>query len=88
MSPPRGIRAIAADIQRDWQRVYWEARPALRSMHELRTLRDTHLGRSADTIIREFLHHAMSWRGDVARRLKGELRRLIGWRREYKPRAR
>jgi len=51
--------------------------PYLKAMLHLNTIRDKYLCDSAEEIIIRFLSNASVWRGDVARRLKEELKELL-----------
>jgi hypothetical protein len=51
--------------------------PYLEAMHCLNTINDDYGYDSAKSIVLYFLSNANSWRGDVARRVKAELKELV-----------
>jgi hypothetical protein len=73
---PRPISAIARDIARDWTKPNFAARPYLDAMHSLDSITDSYYSDSARYVVAYFLGNASSWRGDVARRIKAELKAL------------
>lgn len=74
----RPINQIAAEISKDWKNPYFGAVPYLRAMHSLHTLDSKYGMDNAKGIILYFLNNSRSWRGDTARRIKDELRSLLG----------
>lgn len=77
-TPPRALRVIAGEIQRDWgDQVYFGAKPYLRAMASLEKVTDKYGQDDADDIVQRFLLNARSWRGETARRVKAELKALI-----------
>jgi hypothetical protein len=78
-SSPRPLHEIAREIRRDWgPKVYFGARPYLDAMGSLGTVNDTYGADSARTIVAYFLGNAAGWRGDTARRVKAELKSMVG----------
>lgn len=75
---PRPLYEIAHEIQRDWISPYFGAVPYLQAMGELDDMRDTYGADSAESIVLYFLGNAAGWRGEVARRVKAELKALAG----------
>ena len=73
----RPIKQIARDIRKDWKNPYFGAVPYLDAMHSLSDINDSYYYDSAKTIITYFLGNAQSWRGEVAKRIKAELKQLI-----------
>ena len=74
----RPISEIAREIQRDWgERVNYAARPYLDAMFELDSVHDMYGADHGLGIVRYFLANAASWRGETARRIKGELKLLL-----------
>ena len=74
----RIISTIAREVESDWQeKVNFAARPYLDAMHSLREISDYYGADSAPNIIVYFLVNASTWRGDVARRVKAELNKMI-----------
>jgi hypothetical protein len=78
--PPPTIRpldVIANEIRKDWQPVYFGAVPYLDAMLTLNSINDMFGLDSADSIVRYFLANAQTWRGEVARRVKAELKDML-----------
>ena len=73
---PRPISAIAREISRAWIKPNYAARPYLDAMHSIESITDSYYSDNARSIVGYFLGNASSWRGDVAKRLKAELRSL------------
>ena len=74
---PRALYAIAREITADWKNVYFGARPYLDAMHTLTTMDDCYGMDSAHSIVSYFLANAGTWRGEVARRVKKELKSML-----------
>lgn len=65
----RPIEEIAREIARDWKNPHFAAKPYLRAM----LLGD--FGHDGEkSVVLYFLSNASTWRGDVARRVKAELK--------------
>jgi hypothetical protein len=75
---PRKIWEIAQEIKRDWKNPYFGAVPYLTAMLTLSNPEDHYGFVDADSIVRYFLSNANTYRGDTARRVKAELRKLVG----------
>lgn len=76
----RPIYVIAREIKRDWQKVNFAAKPYLDAMLSLDSINDQYGMDDAKGIIRYFLGNAQSWRGEVAKRVKTELRALSSYK--------
>ena len=68
---------IAREIERDWKAPHTATLPYIKAMHRLRTIEDHYDLKSGKLIIQYFLSDARSWKGEVARRIKKELKDLI-----------
>ncbi len=77
---PRSLTTIAYDVKRHWSPVYFGAVPYLDAMTRLDTLNDYCMNDRADTIVRYFLANAKFWCGPDAKRIKAELRSMLGAR--------
>lgn len=73
----RPLHAIAKEIRSDWKKVYFGAEPYLSAMHTLDSINDTYMYDDAKTIVLYFLANASTWRGDVAKRIKSELKEML-----------
>lgn len=74
----RRICDIAAEIKSDWKKVNFAAKPYLEAMFSLETLNDKYYHDDARSILTYFLCNASTWRGDVAKRVKKELKSMLG----------
>lgn len=73
----RPICEIAQEIRREWKRPYFGAMPYIAAMYSLHGIDDTYGAESAESIVLYFLSNASTWRGDVARRVKAELKAMV-----------
>jgi hypothetical protein len=74
----REIHEIATEIRQDWgAKINYGAKPYLDAMSSLRTIDDTYGVDSARMIVAYFLSNARTWRGEVAKRVKKELNKMI-----------
>ena len=77
MNNQRKLYEIAAEIRKDWKKVYFGAVPYLQAMAELSNIGDSYGYDTARSIILYFLSNANSWRGEVAKRVKKELKEMV-----------
>ena len=73
----RSLREIARDIRRDWRPVNYAAKPYLDAMGSLGSITDNYDQDSGASIVAYFLSNATSWRGDVAKQIKAELKAML-----------
>ena len=66
---------IALTIRADWKNVYFGAVPYLDAMLTLNSIDQNFGYDSGKSIVLYFLSNAGTWRGDIARSIKAELRR-------------
>lgn len=72
------LSTLANMIQRDWgPNVNFAAKPYLDAMHSLNEISDSYGLDSGLSVVSYFLSNASSWRGDMARTVKAELRRRV-----------
>lgn len=76
----RPLHAIARDIRTLWPNMYFGAVPYVDAMSTLTGIGDMYGMDHARDIVRYFLANASTWRGADARRIKAELKALIGIR--------
>lgn len=74
----RPIKEIAKEINNKWAKVNYAAVPYLNAMFSLNSINDNYGADSADSIILYFLSNASSFKGEDAKRLKKELKKLAG----------
>jgi len=72
----RPLYEIAAEIRKDWKKVYFGAVPYLDAMQTLNNITDNYYQDSGNSIVLYFLCNASTWRGDTARRVKAELKAM------------
>lgn len=70
----RPISEITKEIRADWKKINYAAVPYLNAMSGLDKVTDTYGYEDAKGIILYFLSNAATWRGDVAKRIKLELK--------------
>ena len=79
----RFLYEVAAEIRSDWPAANDPRHPAghyVNAMGELRYITDSYYDDDARTVVLYFLSNARSWRGNVAQRVKKELKALCGLR--------
>ena len=74
----RPLSVIANEIKKDWKNVYFGAIPYLMAMECLNSINDNYGMDSAKSIVLYFLSNASSWRGEKAKAIKAELKKLAG----------
>jgi hypothetical protein len=75
---PRTLAAIAREIRRTWPKPYFGAVPYIDALLTLEGLNDSYGYDDARSIARYFLANAGTWRGEDARRIKAELKIMLG----------
>jgi hypothetical protein len=79
MTQTRPLYEIANEIRKDWgAKVNFAARPYLDAMATLTSVSDNYGWDSGDMIVRYFLSNASTWRGETAKRIKAELKAMVG----------
>jgi hypothetical protein len=73
----RSISDITVDILRDWKNVSPYAAPYLNAMAEIDKITDNYYSDSAQAVVAYFIANASSWKGEVARKIKAELKSLL-----------
>ena len=76
-SKPRDLHIIAQDIRNTWSKVNYAAEPYLIAMETLKSIQENYYLDSAKSIVLYFLSNASSYRGEDARRIKKELKKMI-----------
>jgi hypothetical protein len=72
----RPIYEIAEEIEREWPKVWFGARPYLDAMHSLTNITDNYMYDSGESVVLYFLSNAATWKGEAARRIKAELKAM------------
>lgn len=73
----RTLREIASDIYDDWEKVNYAAEPYLDAMSDLESVNDSYFQDSGRSVVRYFLANASTWKGDVAKQIKKELKGML-----------
>jgi hypothetical protein len=74
----RPLSEIASEIRRDWgSKVFFGAKPYLDAMGDLNDITDKYGLDSAKSIVNYFLANASTWRGDKAKEIKAELKKIV-----------
>lgn len=73
----RPLHVIAADIRQHWPNVSPHALPYLNAMSALSSPASMYYADSAESVVLYFLSNASGWRGEHARRIKGELKLMV-----------
>jgi len=74
----RPLSEIAREIYQDWRPVHPYAKPYLEAMSTLNSIEDKYMFDSGRSIVAYFLSNASSWRGETAKRIKLELKKMLG----------
>lgn len=74
----RPISLIAAEIQTKWKNINPSAKEYLNAMMYLNSINDNYYFDSGKEIVLRFLCWANTWRGEDARRIKNELKQMVG----------
>lgn len=74
----RPLYEIAKEIRKDWKNVYFGAEPYLKAMSSLTSIEDNYIMESGKSIVLYFLSNASTWRGETAKRIKAELKKMAG----------
>ena len=73
----RPLSTIAQEIEQSWNNVYFAARPYLSAMHRLQHVDDMYYNEDGRDIVLYFLSNAGTWRGEKARQIKAELKKIM-----------
>lgn len=74
----RPLHVIAKDIRKHWPNMYFGAEPYWGAMRSLDTMQDMYIQDTAKSIVLYFLANASTWRGEDAKRIKAELKKMAG----------
>ncbi len=77
MTEQRNLWEISREIRRDWKNPYFGALPYMDAMSTLNGIDDNYFEVAARSIVLYFLSNATGWRGEVAKRVKKELRGML-----------
>lgn len=71
------LSEIAQVIRKDWAKVNFAAEPYLEAMETLQSVNDMYFLDSGKMIVAYFLCNASTWKGEVAKSIKAELKKRI-----------
>ena len=74
----RNLNTIANEIRNDWKKVSPYAEPYLAAMSQLESINEKYYLDDASSVVLYFLANAGGWRGETARRIKKELKEMVG----------
>lgn len=74
---PRPLSVIAREVRANWTKVYFGAVPYLDAMATMDDVSEDFGCDPGREIVTYFLANANGWRGDVARRVKKELKGML-----------
>lgn len=74
----RPLYEIAADIRKHWPNIHYTAAPYYDAMCELDKITDNYIHDSGKSVVLYFLANAQTWRGEDAKRIKAELKKMAG----------
>ena len=74
----RPLNQIANEISKDWKKPYVGATPYIHAMRTLTSIDSKYGMDSGKSIVVYFLANASTWRGDKAREIKAELKKMAG----------
>ena len=78
MSNSRSLNVIAKEIRSDWKSVNYGAKPYLDAMGCLENVSDNFGMDTGKSIVLYFLSNASTYRGETAKRIKAELKKMVG----------
>ena len=74
----RPLYEIVREIRKDWAKPYFGAVPYLDAMSGLDKVTDQYICEDGKTQVIYFLSNATTWKGETARRIKAELKKMAG----------
>lgn len=74
----RPLWAISKDIRANWENPYFGAIPYIDALSQLDNVGEKFGFDDAKSLIMYFLANASTWRGNDAKRIKAELKTMIG----------
>lgn len=73
----RPLYKIAEEIRANFRPMSPYAKPYFEAMQALDSIEDNYLCESGRSVVMYFLSNAGTWKGDVARRVKAELKGML-----------
>ena len=75
--PQRTLQQIAAEIRADWTKPYFGAVPYIQALAGMDDITKGYGSDSGGEIVTKFLVNASQWKGEVAKRVKLELKAML-----------
>ena len=72
----RSLLDIAIEVRGNWKKIYFGAEPYLQAMEGMDSIDENYGADSGRSIVLYFLANANTWRGEVAKRIKAELKAM------------
>lgn len=71
------IRELMQIVKSDWQRPYFGAVPYIEALLQCETMDSRYLFETARDLVPYFLCNANTWRGEIAKEVKAELKQRL-----------
>lgn len=72
------LAQLAALCKADWKKPYFGAVPYLSALSQINSIDDRFLAEDAYSIVLYFISNASTWRGEIAKAVKAELKKRAG----------
>lgn len=72
------LAQLAALCKADWKKPYFGAVPYLSALSQINSIDDRFLAEDAHSIVLYFISNASTWRGEIAKAVKAELKKRAG----------
>lgn len=73
----RPLKVIAQEIKANWTKPYYGAVPYIEALETGNKITDKYIIGNYESIVLGFLANASTWRGEVAKRVKAELKAML-----------
>lgn len=73
----RTLNEVCQEIAQDWRPMGYAAKPYFVAMSQMETVSSPYYDDSGPSVVLYFLSNAQSWKGEVARRVKKELKAML-----------
>ena len=74
----RALNLIMREVKQDWKKPYFGAVPYIQALSQMDNVSQNYGEDSAKKLVLYFLANANTWRGETARRVKAELKSMVG----------
>jgi hypothetical protein len=73
----RTLPEVVAEVRKDWKNMSPYARPYFEAMSQMNSVSEPYYADSGTSVVLYFLCNASQWKGEVARRVKLELKAMV-----------